>query len=291
MRSIYPLDKKGGIKDIVLSILSGEYPLSAREIYKLVKKQKSISYQAVYKILNQLEKDKTLKKHNLGYSISNEWINYLDKFLNKIKWNYSSQQGNINKILNGIKKDGDILMITANSLSESRDYQKIIKKQICDKYKEIDISKRPTTLSLKSHFGSTIFETKSILKDEDHLLIIFPHYSIVKNKTFLDLWAKKITTNNPIAKKYKKIKIGIDYGIDYDLKIYDDITIEIHYPKNLIKKLDETYNKVRSFDEFNFFKAFDDIYMKEYSIKMIFYKDKQLADKNKEEIILRYFKE
>ena len=46
-----------------------------------------------------------------------------------------------------------------------------------------------------------------------------------------------------------------------------------------------------SIDEFNFFKAFDDIYMKEYSIKMIFYKDKQLADKNKEEIILRYFKE
>jgi len=290
MKLIYSFDKKTSIKDIIISILSEYYPLSTKEIYKLVKKQKSGSYQAVYKILNQLENEKILKKHNLKYSINKEWINNLDKFLTHLKQIYSPKRGNVSKLLNGLKNDGDILMITANSLSESQDYQKMIKQQVYEKYRVVDVSKRPVVVSLKSHFGSTIFETKSILKGENYSSLIFPYYAIVKNKTFLDNWAKKITISNPLAKKYRNIKIGVDHGRDYDLKIYDDIIIEIHYPKSLIKKLSETYDKVKSFEDFNFFKAFNDLYMKEYPIKLIIYKDKEIAIKTKEDIISKYFK-
>jgi DNA-binding PadR family transcriptional regulator len=289
MEIIYSFNKKINIKDIVIMILSKEHPLSARKIYYLVKKQKSVSYQAVYKILNNMEKEKILKKSNLNYSISKEWINQLDKFLIEIEQAYSPRKGNINKLVNNLKKEGDILMITANSLSESKDYQKIIKKQVYDKYKNVNISNRPKIVSLKSHFGSTIFETKSILKGYDHSSMIFPYYAIVKNKTFLDEWARKITMNNPLTSKYKNIKIGVDHGKDYDLKVYDDIVIEIYYPQSLTNKLNQTYREVKSFENFNFFKAFNDLYMKTYPIKMIIYKDKQIADNIKNEIMSKYF--
>ena len=50
------IEKESTIKDIIIEILSAEFPSTARKIFNIVRKnyRKQVSYQAVYKALHEL---------------------------------------------------------------------------------------------------------------------------------------------------------------------------------------------------------------------------------------------
>jgi len=83
----------GKLKDRILTILSIDYPLSAKKIFNRLKNdfQISITYQAVYKAIREMVESNILLSENKEYKISLEWLNQLENFSEKIKKTYSEK--------------------------------------------------------------------------------------------------------------------------------------------------------------------------------------------------------
>ena len=79
-------------KDMVISLLSQKWPLSAKEIYNSMRREfgAEFSYQAVHKILNELQQEKILEKNGMSYQISKNWIEQVKKFSSDLDEKYTN---------------------------------------------------------------------------------------------------------------------------------------------------------------------------------------------------------
>ena len=82
-------------KDAIISILSEEWPLSAKEIYsKLFREQAvNISYQGIHKTLNDLENRTVISKTGRMYQLSKSWISNMKEFIETTDRNYQNKLG------------------------------------------------------------------------------------------------------------------------------------------------------------------------------------------------------
>jgi len=80
------------LRDSVLSILTEEWPLSAREIYKHVSKDYKINvtYQGVHKAVRQMADEGLLVPREGRYSINLQWVNQLVSFGKKVEGAYKA---------------------------------------------------------------------------------------------------------------------------------------------------------------------------------------------------------
>lgn len=63
------------VRDQLLVILSEEFPLTAKELYNRISRQgHEVSYQAVHKVILQLQKEGIVEKKGKGVQLSKEWI-------------------------------------------------------------------------------------------------------------------------------------------------------------------------------------------------------------------------
>jgi len=71
-----------GTKDYIISILSDESKLSAKDIKSRLSKQfnGSLTSQAVYKALSELESQNVLLKDNGEYALNYHWANEIESF-------------------------------------------------------------------------------------------------------------------------------------------------------------------------------------------------------------------
>jgi len=72
------------IKDAILGILGERFPLSIRDLFKIVNNEYNlkVTYQGVRKAVNYLEEANVLVKHELKYEIKREWIQNCDTDFN-----------------------------------------------------------------------------------------------------------------------------------------------------------------------------------------------------------------
>ena len=80
-------------KDLILRVLSEEFPLTAKKIFLKVRKEflSPASFEAIYKALQELHNDKVIAKKDDEYSISLEWLNKISKLSERIRENYSNK--------------------------------------------------------------------------------------------------------------------------------------------------------------------------------------------------------
>ncbi len=84
------------VKNLIISILSKEWPLSAKKIYNKIKKEgKNVSYQAVFKSLKSLNKQNILSKLDYKYSLNKEWLKDTSNFYEEISNSYHSNEKNM----------------------------------------------------------------------------------------------------------------------------------------------------------------------------------------------------
>src|SRR3989338_6138126 len=93
-------------KDAIISILSEEWPLTAKQIYNKLRRQQAtgISYQAVHKTLAQILDSKILEKTGKEYALSKDWIKKVKYSANALDSHYSSKLG-FNDFKDLYKKD------------------------------------------------------------------------------------------------------------------------------------------------------------------------------------------
>jgi hypothetical protein len=87
-----PLIKSGehNLKNIVISVLSRQWPLSARRVYKEVCSDNfQITYQGVHKALRQLREQGIVLRTELGHQLDRNWIDQLEAYSGFLRSNYA----------------------------------------------------------------------------------------------------------------------------------------------------------------------------------------------------------
>ena len=96
-------DQNKDSRQLVIEVLGNKWPLSAREIYrKMVSENgKSITYQAVHKIIVNLLKENIVEKEGSGYKLNMEWIGKLKSFGENLMQKYSGKNMDVSTLAEG----------------------------------------------------------------------------------------------------------------------------------------------------------------------------------------------
>lgn len=99
-------------KKMILDVLILDYPLSVRDIHKEIVKhfKPQADYFTIYDGVRTLRKQGVLIKHNRKYSISPEWIQQTQEFVNRLLTKYPIVEEN--ELLKNIEQSESVRMLT-----------------------------------------------------------------------------------------------------------------------------------------------------------------------------------
>jgi len=130
--------KEKRVKDMIIDILSFEWPLTLSQIYNRISKDyaSSVSCQAVYKAINELVDEQVLVKKEKQYAINIKWVEKIKEFAVHVENNYKN---NANMpLVDGLlktKTENNVTVLTFDSTLDMDKAWMDIKKQY---YKNLD---------------------------------------------------------------------------------------------------------------------------------------------------------
>lgn len=217
-------------REKVIVLLSNEWPLSAKQIYSKVSKGENLSYQAIHKVLKNLEASGTIVMVGKNYKLSDSWVSGLKKFSEEIHQRYSKTQGKYE-----IKPD-----FTGKITMHFDDYSNFIvviaglfeKKVLVGNGPNVGVGViRHVLWPLRfsfSDFELFIRMTKNVSR----------MYALVLNDTPLDRWIKQ----QWISGGFSAVKLGVSFeGLDGDVMIHGDGIIQVNYSKETKAVVDGVY--------------------------------------------------
>ena len=247
-----------GSKDHILSVLTQEWPLSAKEISLRVQKEssKEVSYQAVHKLLNSLLDDKILIKQDNKYLINNSWVLSQDELLQKLSKNLSR---------------GDVLSPLNQELVFNSIYE-------CDTFlanlKSILSPGKDDELALIwYHFWIPLFFSKNTYKTMKEILTGSKFYAITPNDSPIDKWCADFWGKLGINKK-----VGVKDVPNISMLIFSDLILQVFYPVEIKKALDEVYNSTDDPSKLDIDNFFTTVFEKKTRIPVLISKNKEVAD-------------
>ena len=260
--NILDFPKKMNTREILIDILSKEWPLSAKKIHSILKKnyRKSITYHTMYEILQDLVKKQIVLKSKTTYLLSERWIKIQLQRFQKI--NKSYEEIKPMKII-----DKKTTQVEVHSIQE---LHKFILKNIEGQF----FAKDPKTFFMKcQHLWGGFYteEEKGVLKKT------FRNgaWIIAKSKTLLD---------QKIAKFYKllgaNVKLNVMVG-ELDTIIIGDCIIQIYFPEELLERMNKIYSgKLTLFNMRKIKKTYEE----NHCIQIIITRNERLAKRLKKEI-------
>jgi len=240
----YPNEKNISTKDLIFSILSQDHPLKLNEIFRNIRKRHSFSvtYQGVRKAVDSLTKEKVLVKENKSYELNREWITYARTFLQNLEKSYFLQTKS-----------------NVETITSSKDYKEY---RFTSLY-ELDLFWTEIIMHWSERLEKD--EEKTITANVGHLWWMLINLgnetklntSLIKKgikfyisswyKFPLDKWALNINKKMGVHAKTIR-KRPKEY---VDMNVLGDYIIQINYPENIIKKLDDFYKKYKNIDDIN----------------------------------------
>jgi len=272
-------------KDIVFSIISRQQPLSTIEIFRIARREYNVglTYQAIKKAIDMLVKQHVLSKEDKLYRIDKAWLMTVKKTVDNLLTNYESgkqvkgfsidfskDQYAVYTLTNLFDLDNfwdDILVYLSDNLPSSEDQSFVA---------QINYS-----WWLLINLGR---ETKLF---EGFLKRNIKCYNVAKLNLPLNKWAKKT---------YGEIDIG--YRVDHenpkdeemvDVNIVGDNVIQVHYPKEIVKKLNNFYKKYKNTQEMSL-KEITEIVHSPCEIKFTVFKNKEIAQSLRSQYLKKYKK-
>ncbi|MFC1691306.1 hypothetical protein ACFL0W_03930 [Nanoarchaeota archaeon] len=101
-------------KKLIIQILGDRFPLTLKQIYIEIKKEKDISYQAVHKVIKEIVEDGIVDKIEKQYFLNKNWIKQQTKSFS----NYYSNYFNIGYNPNQIDESSKIQIFRFTSLKD-----------------------------------------------------------------------------------------------------------------------------------------------------------------------------
>lgn len=222
------------VKNIIIDILSEEWPLTAKKIYNRIKKdhRKNISYQAVFKALGEMKEKGVVKKDEYFYSLDMAWINDAYNKFEDLKRAYEDKPKNI--LLSFIKEK--TFTVEFNS------YYKALSTflQLMDRI----------SFLVKGNKNGHYVESRHLYwpfvgneREQEKLKEIFgktDSYVLCNSDTPIDKmiyrYYKKLNPNTEVVFGKSVVK-------EHETIITGDFIGQIYYPKDFVKALDKIYKE------------------------------------------------
>jgi len=262
-----PQLKSNSLKDLIISLLSDALPLTAKEIYSRVSKNKSVSYQAVFKTLNQLYKEGVLDKKQSKYKINDEWINDLKKFTNRItqKTNLKSQETsqviNFDTLFEYYIYLLDIL--SSQSLLENGDSDYLI--------------------GVMKHIWYSPVEGKNFEKFKD-MCSNHKTFVICNGNTPVDQWLKQYY----LDAGSNEVLLNAKYDLEEELAITGKYIIRTFFDENTKNIINKVYSNAKDSSEIISRSFLDKLFNNKAQIKVTVTRDPELAQIYNEKL-LKFF--
>ena len=271
--------KNLSVKDVVVSILTEKWPLSAKEIFNSAIKTYglTVSYQAIHKGLTELEEENIVKKVGKEYSLSKSWIFNQREFFESINKKYNQTQGRYE--FNPENEDKAVFRFTDLSVFSVTLGNILSKKEL--------IGKGPnSSLGIFYHgwfplkFSFLDFETlRRMARIRDNI------FTVIKSDSPFDKW---------ISLQYEKAGFNSKYGV-FDLNYSSDIgchgeTIcKVTFSNETKELMDKIYGKISNLATLFSYYTFESRKLPKVEIKVEFFKDADMAELLRKQII-SYFK-
>ncbi len=229
-------------KDLVITLLSQEQPLSIIELTNKIKKQYvvSITYQAVRKAVDNLNNQNVLTKTGKRYAISKDWLLQLKSFFDKLLTNYENRT--TLKLFNAEFAKEDYALYTFNNLYDLDNFWDEVMTHWADHEKEN-----------KDYYSYTHYHWWLVINlgKETKLFTNFKKkkinsHVILRNVSPLNRWAGSVYADMDV-KIIENIQKD-DFPM-VDINILGNTVIQVNYPPNLAKKLQLFFKKYKSVQE------------------------------------------
>lgn len=216
-------------KDKVISILSNKWPLSAKEIFNILQREHGaeVSYQAVHKILNELQEEKILEKNGKTYQISKEWIQRVKKFGSELEEKY----------VNGKKVDFEHFESMHLVFDNFMNLARFI---VNDFFINFPNPKNKSFVCFWRHTYGIIGASETEYANMKKMFTENVHYGICRNNTKLDNYLAEF-----YEKMGKKCINGVDYPFYDDTYICGDFVCQAFFPKEYLKKIDNFFKQIK----------------------------------------------
>ena len=271
--------KSGRIKDLIINILSFDWPLTLSQIhYKITKEyHRSVSYQATYKSLTELISENVISKQDRLYQINIHWVEKLKEFSVHIESNYKNNEKV--PLLEGVlkvKTENNVTVMTFNSLLELDKMWLNIKKEY---YKNRAVENEVTFWEgnhcwwllayPELEYGEIEILKKKKVKD----------FVIVHNNTPLDLLAKKFYDRAGIKFRISKSKV------ESDMTVFGDTIMQVYLPSQISEKIDEVYSKCKSTSDVDIHYLLKEVLTKDIQINLVLTRNREIAEQLKQKTV------
>lgn len=276
---MYKLSKRdSSTKDGIIEILGGEWPLSARKIYFVLKKNYNLAcgYQAVYKAMQELIEANIILKEKEGYVLNLNWIKEIHNKTEVIRANYYSKK---RTILFDSKDSEAIKVLIFKTWFDVEKYLYYLQKEHVSHSK-----KREIICVHHAHEWRPLFYLRAEYNWMNQL-------SLLNHKVYI-LCSSSSEIDKNYAEFYKKIgaqvKIGEKCAETCEIMCFSDMVIQIYIPQILRDKLDSMFNKTKNINSLDKLSLIKDIFEKETEIKAVIYKDKSLAEQIRQQTLKHF---
>lgn len=268
------------VKSLIINILSNEWPLTAKKIYSRVKSEgKNVSYQAVFKALQQLVAKSVVEKKEMDYSLDKTWLEKTANFYGEVSKTYSGEHADISsQILKSFhltlkyKTMYQTWMAALNSINKLS----FLTKQ--DNY---------TGFATCDHLPWAF-----ALGDKDHAKLIEVFKKI---KKMYVVYGYKNAANTLLAKYYHSLNKNAHFIFVKGCADGGGIVVGGNYlsqtivDPRFVKSLDRIYSKLRKFDNVTLNTFCNDLFTKKVDITILITRNPELAKVQKKRI-LSYFR-
>lgn len=262
------------VKDKIILALGSSWPLNAKELLAHIKNNfdVNVTYQAVYKSINELLEEGVIVKIDKGFELNRSWVSSLKEYMTSVDQSYRT---------NTPKKDvADSEQIIVDSIYDF--YLFILK--MMEKYaNDSHVTQNPVVFRAIHGWNALVVGKEELIR----VAKVVPNYKlyvVVSSDSPLD---------HALAKYWRELgvhfKTNVPLTITNDVVVVGDYVVQIIYPNELINALNIFFEETKSLEEMDIIKSQRDIFYKKMHIPVITVKNKMLADDLKKET-LGYFK-
>jgi Fe2+ or Zn2+ uptake regulation protein len=229
----------GTVRDDILSLLSEEYPLTAKEIYSRVRRQmgKNVTYQAVHKTIKQMVEKKIVLKVGKGYQIAPEWVQHAKEYIQLLEKMFQHTPS-AKKVLDSLPAPTTLHFTRYSELC-------VFVAQLLVDYREMKKAKMPHYVilwhiwwPLKFDFSMWDLFNKMDDQNPDNRVVVS------QDTRFDQLVGKYYRLSNSAERLI--VGLPLSERVEEDVMVRGDLVIQVKYSEETRKELHHIFNRIRS---------------------------------------------
>jgi len=271
------------VKDIIIHVLSEEWPLTSNAIYNKAKRKYALeaSYQAVHKMLKHLTGQGIVVKKGREYSISMQWAENLEKFSKNLKTKLVSHKPLYLDGLAEFREETSMQTFVFDSFGEAEEYRKKLQRE----YIELP-GPKPPYIGQSRHLKSPIVYSERSLSILNTIRKTQTEcYLLVAGKTKIDNWCASYYQN-----EFVRVKTDCDVAKNCETMVLGDVITQMYVPNEIQEHINRSYNSAEKISDIVIPKFNKEIYEKKAKTKFVVYKNSEMAEQVRKQAT-RYFSE